>query len=276
MLKVSPKNLIESLLLLLLNLTKVLHRRSNNRFLHLSPPFLRRQLVIDVQRKTLIRYEIQSWFDWKTGYQIFGSDSYNLESAGLEKRLKDIYNKNLERSTPVILDFGGNIGLSSLYFSIEYPEAKIYCLEIEELNFILARRNLAHRPNVTLIHAGIASAPGQGYLVDPQLGNDGYRLSSDSYGSLAAVNLLDVASLVKDHQLPQIFMVKIDIEGSEAELFSANTSWVDNTSLIIIEPHDWLMPGEETFRNFLSTISTKRRDFLIRGENIFSLSNTYN
>jgi hypothetical protein len=67
--------------------------------------------------------------------------------------------------------------------------------------------------------------------------------------------------------------VKIDIEGAEAELFSANTEWVDQTPLIIIELHDWLLSRQGISRNFLRCVSSLDRDFVHIGENIFSVKN---
>lgn len=273
MLSVRLGNLLESTLLLMANLFRVALLSSNHRFLHVSPPFLTKQYVIDIQKKRLISYRIQSWSDWRTGFQIFGADSYNLESLGLEKRIKDIYLRDLEESKPVILDLGGNIGLSSLYFSMNFPEAKIYCVEIDESNVILARKNLAKFPNVSVIHAGAASKPGRGYVVDPGLGNDSLRLTLKPEGSFANVDLIDVASLLRKQEQDHAFIVKIDVEGSEGELFSANTDWVDDTSLIIMEPHDWLFPRGANSKYFLESIAGKNRDFLIRGENVFSIAN---
>lgn len=275
MLKVSLKNFLESFMLMALNVLKVAIRGTENRFLHLSPPFFRRQLVLDVPRKSIISFEIQSWYDWKTAYQVFGTDSYNLKSIGIEDQVAKLYERNTQEDTPIILDLGGNIGISSLYFSREYPQSQIYCVEIQASNVSLAISNLANHPNVKVIHAGVASKKGQGYVIDPNLGNDGFRLSLDSHGAVEAVQLIDVASLIQDQKQRGIFIAKIDIEGSEAELFSANTSWIDNTELMIFEPHDWLIPGQSSSKNFLLSISGKSRDFLIKGENIFSLSNKY-
>lgn len=68
-------------------------------------------------------------------------------------------------------------------------------------------------------------------------------------------------------------MVKIDIEGGESDLFSANTEWVAKTPLIIIELHDWLLTGTANSRTFLQCIAGHNRDFVHIGENVFSIDN---
>ena len=70
------------------------------------------------------------------------------------------------------------------------------------------------------------------------------------------------------------FIVKIDIEGFEKDLFSANTEWVERFKLLIIETHDWMFPTQANSNNFLKVISKHNRDFVHKGENIFSISNT--
>ncbi len=69
------------------------------------------------------------------------------------------------------------------------------------------------------------------------------------------------------------FIVKIDIEGFESELFSGNTDWINEFPVLIIEMHDWLFPGQRTSTNFLKTISQLDRDFVYLGENVFSIRN---
>ena len=74
-------------------------------------------------------------------------------------------------------------------------------------------------------------------------------------------------------QLYEPFIVKIDIEGGENDLFANSTSWIDDFPLLIIELHDWLFPMKGTSRNFLMAISKLDRDFVHHGENIFSINN---
>jgi len=69
------------------------------------------------------------------------------------------------------------------------------------------------------------------------------------------------------------FIAKIDIEGAEEELFSADTGWVDEFPLLIIELHDGLIPTSASSRNFLRCMAERDRDFVYWGENVFSIAN---
>ena len=87
--------------------------------------------------------------------------------------------------------------------------------------------------------------------------------------------MLSINSLVKDAESKKLqpFIIKIDIEGFESELFSQNTEWIDRFPVLIIELHDWVRPKEKTSLTFLNAISKLDRDFVYVKENIFSISN---
>ena len=76
-------------------------------------------------------------------------------------------------------------------------------------------------------------------------------------------------TLDKDKAAP--FICKIDIEGGEANLFKCNYSWLERFPLVIIELHDWLLPGESNSRNFLK--AALEFDFVYRDENLFCFNN---
>ena len=69
------------------------------------------------------------------------------------------------------------------------------------------------------------------------------------------------------------FAVKIDIEGAEREVFSANTEWIEHIPVIIVELHDWLLPKKATALPFLRAVSRYDRDFVQVGENAVSIAN---
>ena len=75
---------------------------------------------------------------------------------------------------------------------------------------------------------------------------------------------------MKDHQDKEPFILKIDIEGYEDNLFEKNYDWLNNFKIIIIEIHDWMIPNKAISSNFFNAVSQldKKRDIIISGENI--------
>lgn len=61
----------------------------------------------------------------------------------------------------------------------------------------------------------------------------------------------------------------MDIEGGESGLFADACEWMDAFPCIIVELHDWMLPGMGTSRNFLKQVAARQLDFVHRGENIF-------
>jgi hypothetical protein len=66
----------------------------------------------------------------------------------------------------------------------------------------------------------------------------------------------------------QVFIVKIDIEGFEADLFSANLDWLDLADVVIIEPHDWMLPGQGSSRTLQVAMAARPFEVLLSGENL--------
>jgi hypothetical protein len=69
-------------------------------------------------------------------------------------------------------------------------------------------------------------------------------------------------------------IAKIDIEGGEINLFRSNFEWVNNTPLIIFEPHDWMMPWQGSSCAIYSALVRTPRDYLGGGENVFAFSHS--
>lgn len=253
------------------------------RFLLFSPPILKKQIWYDKESKSFFSLIIRDNIDWRTNCAVFFDDQFslsfhdtNLNKFSIARELREYYDLLLKEGyKPLILDCGSNNGASIKYFKLTYPESKIIGIEIDKENCILSHENLsADKNDIEIIHAGVSSRNGFGELIDPGLGNDAYRIEPNSLKG--EVQLISINSLLenenqKDRVSP--FLIKIDIEGGEQDLFSKNTEWVDRFPLIIIELHDWLLPKQNTSKNFLNVISKLNRRFTFRNENIFSVSN---
>ena len=173
---------------------------------------------------------------------------------------------------PLIVDLGANSGLASLYFSRIFPNCKIYAIEPDKNNFEFAKSRLSGIQNVEIINAGISCEDGKGFISNPSAMNWAFRTEMFAEGTLHMISMNTLLDTIRaDDEVP--FIVKIDIEGFESNLFSKSTEWVDSFPLLIIELHDWMLPGEANSKNFLKCISSLHRDFVFRSENVFSIKN---
>jgi FkbM family methyltransferase len=195
---------------------------------------------------------------------------YDLENLRKGREIQMKYAQMVSRGAiPLIVDLGGHAGISAVYFSYNYPAARIVVLEPHASNYSQILMNAGHINNITVQNVAISDFCGLGELEDPGLGNDAYR-TVFTHGK-GSVQVIDMKKIFLDYSKPLYvpFIVKCDIEGSEKQLFNSNTEWVEQFNVLIIELHDWLFPQQETSKNFLKTVSSLEGDFVHHGENIF-------
>jgi FkbM family methyltransferase len=241
-------------------------------FLFLSPPFRRRQLILNKRSHSITAYTVRDNIDLAVLRQVF--DAQHYEIAGLT-RASDIFGRYqqivADNRVPLIIDCGANIGASANYFSERFPKAKVVAIEPEAANFELLKAH-CRSDRIDCINAAVASTPGQGKMVDPGLGSWGFRVEEAVAGSLSFVTINGLLSDPR-WQTATPFIIKVDIEGFERDLFAANTEWIDRFPLLIVELHDYMFPREASSGKFLKVISLLDRDFVSIGENIFSIAN---
>jgi len=138
-----------------------------------------------------------------------------------------------------VLDLGANVGVSVEVFRRRCPLARIVAVELEPRNAELCRRNHAADPLVSVVTGAVWSARGRVGVKDVHDGEWAYRAQAAE--GEATVPALTYAELLAAHDLPSVDVMKMDIEGAEADVLEA--SWADifrTTAVSIIEIHDWI------------------------------------
>ena len=247
----------------------------------------RMDVFVDEERRDFV-FRPESVGDIGVIEQIFKRRDYDLTRFALNRDFERYVNSNRAKGRrPLMIDAGANIGASPIYFLSQYPDAAIIAIEPERRNCGLLRANCTGL-DVRVIEAAIASQPGSRFLIDPGRGDWGFRVISDRDVSTDGVYVAEVAAVSigqilhddpsNDYAPPAndyaLAIVKIDIEGGEKDLFSGDVSWLETAPLVIVELHDWMLPGEATSRNFLRAISSFDFDFVHVGENAFCFNNT--
>jgi FkbM family methyltransferase len=202
--------------------------------------------------------------------QIFAGQAYEFRSFARAGEIQRYYEQCRQ---PLILDCGANIGASAVWFATRFPKATVVAVEPEPGNFAVLKQN-AHSPALHAIHGAVASAPGRLGVLDPGLGTAGFRTTiSQTPGALfevRAYTLQELLQLVPD-AIP--FILKVDIEGAEADLFGGDQEILDLFPVVIVELHDWMLPGSASSRKFLQWHTRHERDLVQAGENSWSLCN---
>jgi FkbM family methyltransferase len=198
------------------------------------------------------------------------NDFHSLPQAG---RVSDTYKKILsEGNRPIIVDCGGHIGLSAVWFASRFPEATLYCIEPDKSNFNLLQQNTAAYPNVICLNGGVWNKPCHLEIQNPLSGSASFQLrelsSADSTGKPTVLRAYTIPEVLQLEEKNRLFLVKMDIEGAEAQVFLEPTPWLAQTAVMIIELHDWLMPGQGTSRNVFKRLGENNLDVILQGENL--------
>ncbi len=210
--------------------------------------------------------------DLRTFQQVFLDDGYNLASLPRWPELERAFQRRAAHAPPLILDLGANIGLASLYFAQRWPAAEILAVEPSPANFALLQRNLAPFPRLHPLHAAAAAHDGAVRIANPEGPAAAHRTTPAPPGAPGAIPALSLPSLLAQAPHAQPWLLKVDIEGAEAELFSGPLDWLDRFPILIAEPHDWMLPGQRPARPLLQALAARNRDFLVLGESVVSLS----
>ena len=166
----------------------------------------------------------------------------------------------------VIVDAGAYVGYSTAYFLKRYRRAQIYCIEPEDRNFESLELNTRHfGERVQRLRAGLWSGE-TGLKVETGLFGDGREWATTVRASWADetpdLRGIDIGSLMRKFGFDHIDILKVDIEGAEAVVFSENfASWIDKVSIFAIELH-----GQRCTRVFLDALKTRDFRFYPSGE----------
>ena len=180
-----------------------------------------------------------SWNNNKIFYRTCSSDMSLIYEILLKSEKKAEYFFPKEIEPKVILDIGGNIGITSIFLSTIFPEATIYSFEPLKENFDLLEKNIRNYKNITSVNVGLASKNGsfKVYLSDNPENYGGASIYPDGDGndikSFSECNLKNINEFLNENTIDSIDLIKIDTEGAEYEILSCldenlltNVSWI--------------------------------------------------
>lgn len=162
--------------------------------------------------------------------------------------LQEDYGAALPFEPRVILDAGAYTGLSAIYFAEKYPAAEVIAVEPDPENFRLLTKNVGSYGRIHPVHAALWFEDAELTLQSRPEGHWASSVHSVGRGSGSAVAdrpipAVRVETLMSRFAVPEIDVLKVDIEGAEKEVFEHSAAWIDRVGAIFIETHDRFKAG---------------------------------
>jgi FkbM family methyltransferase len=186
--------------------------------------------------------------------------------------LRKSYDISFGFSPETIIDGGGNIGLTAAFWATKFPEATIVTLEPDTENFALLKKNTAPYKNIHPMQAGVWHRKAHLVVKDIGHGNNGFVVeeTEDTTGAVLAYSISDI---MKQMGWKTVDLLKLDVEGSEKEIFSSNyEDWLPQVKVLIVEMHDRMKKGSS--KAVFSTINRYDFSFEVAGENVVFTNET--
>jgi FkbM family methyltransferase len=167
-------------------------------------------------------------------YQVRITDGNNFYMQYKDEFINRIYQFDTQTPNPLIIDGGGNMGVSILHFKHIYPHARIIGFEPDPSIFCLLSENMAlnNITDVQLINAGLAGDDGETFFVpDSQAG-----------GQLSCTGTVKVKMMRLSRYLSEpVDFLKLNIEGSELDVLTevAEAGCLRNVRELVLEYHGW-------------------------------------
>lgn len=204
-------------------------------------------------------------------YTIFFQNKDEFNKLKREIFTNHCYYCEFDNDTPLIIDAGAHIGLTTLYFKHLYPESQILSIEPHPLNFKFLQKNcLENRvSNVELRNLALTNNSSSHVTLFADQEQDWLMSSSVFAGawngfqegmipiSVPSARLSElIIEKLRPHQRNKIDLLKLDVEGSEWDLIAdlSKNNLLAKIERIIVEVH--AKKGQD-LANFVDNLEKK-------------------
>lgn len=191
-------------------------------YFHLSVP---RYLRV---RPSFLRYPVK--------LRARSSDPFVFRQIMIENEYLPLEKLRIE----TMIDLGANIGLASAWFLGRFPQASVLAVEAAADNAAVCRQNLAPYGSRAGVVHGAAWSCRTALTLHPQICAADNIVQQSRAGDSAGMQVegWDIPSLIELSGFAQVDLLKIDIEGAEAEVFrSGAPQWLGRIRNLCIELH---------------------------------------
>lgn len=247
------------------DLRSILSSRSNESVprLILLTLYLKFRIKLLLRKIFLIKWKREFFF----GLYISFLDYKDFFALWREIFVFGNYYFKTEKSSPLIIDCGSNIGMSVLFFKFIYPSSRIICFEPDPDAFSILKKNIDVNcfSGIELHNAALGSKDGVAYLHrnSSNLASPGSTIMDNMYigdkDETIKVDLLKLSSFIKG----PVDFLKMDIEGAEYDIFDDIKGRIHLVDAISMEIHSGYSMMEKRMSNILESLEDSNFTYII-------------
>jgi FkbM family methyltransferase len=204
----------------------------------------RKKLIWDYTRLRIKAF-LNRFFNFKKekflNYQVSFPDYHIFFEIFRQIFIRQTYYFHSKKEDPHIIDCGGNIGMSTLYFKYIYPNSKITTFEPskEVIEFIKENVNKNKLHDIEIVNAAVDIKEGNCVMYPRGVGACGNTLLKDLLESDKVNSYTVPVAKLSNYIKHNIDFLKLDIEGSETNVIKElnDENKFENISEIAIEFH---------------------------------------
>jgi FkbM family methyltransferase len=139
----------------------------------------------------------------------------------------------------MIIDVGAYVGASSLYFSLQHPEAQIFAFEPATAAYRLLEKNTRHRSNVHTHNFGLFSSDKTVPLYKGTIDDATASVSKSAMTSEESeiVRLRSLREWLREHAISAVDVLKLDTEGCEVPILHSMSEFLPSVKILYLEYH---------------------------------------
>jgi FkbM family methyltransferase len=162
------------------------------------------------------------------------TDIYVFEAVFIDD---DIHVPEL-KNPRLILDGGANVGYTTAYLALEHPSAQVIAVEPHAGNCEIFRLNCRGLHNVTLVEGALWMHAGFMRAEDAAAESWKHTYAEAESPTVGGCRAYTIDEIIASSESDRCDLLKLDIEGAELQLFSANEArWIDSVDIFLIESH---------------------------------------
>lgn len=190
----------------------------------------------------LLKKKGQSFTIRLHGFKIKANDARALVGMYREIFLQKQYDFKADSKSPLIIDCGANIGIATLFYKKNIPQAQIICIEADPAVADVLMENVKENnlQEITVIDKAAWINENEKLLFSNQGSDSGSVFGT---GSKIEVTTMRLKDLISSHK--EIDMLKMDIEGAEIDVLEDCAEGLNHVKKAFVEFHSFPAKPQE-------------------------------